>query len=261
MYMDPHCVYAHASSVCMHIASSVCMHIHPQCACTCNPSACMHMHPHCVHAHASPLRVCTWILNAHVSSVCMHMHPRLSVHAHASSLRVCTWILTACMHMHPHCVYAHASSLRVCTCIHLRNLESVLSRLRAANLKLQPSKCAMARKKVRFLGHVISSEGISTDPEKTSKVATWPAPTCKRDVQQFLGLANYYRRFIKNFAEIAKPLHQLTEKTHSFSWTDQCQVAFDELRCRLTSTPVLVLVIPTLYTTLSTMSAIVLRGK
>ena len=123
---------------------------------------------------------------------------------------------------------------------HLRNLESVLSRLRAANLKLQPSKCAMARKKVRFLGHVISSEGISTDPEKTSKVATWPAPTCKRDVQQFLGLANYYRRFIKNFAEIAKPLHQLTEKTHSFSWTDQCQVAFDELRCRLTSTPVLV---------------------
>ena len=90
-----------------------------------------------------------------------------------------------------------------------------------------------------FLGHIISSQGIATDPKKTSKVATWPTPTCRRDVQQFLGLANYYRRFIKNFADVAKPLHRLTEKTTTFSWTKECESAFDRLRHLLTSAPVL----------------------
>ena len=76
---------------------------------------------------------------------------------------------------------------------HLYNLSQVFNRLQQAGLKLQPGKCALVQRKVSFLGHVISPEGIATDPDKTSKVALWPNPTCRRDVQQFLGLANYYR--------------------------------------------------------------------
>ena len=90
-----------------------------------------------------------------------------------------------------------------------------------------------------YLGHIVSAEGVTTDPAKVEKVENWPLPTCKRDVQQFLGLANYYRRFIKDFATVAKPLHKLTEKITKFQWTQQSQEAFDQLRRRLTSAPVL----------------------
>ena len=122
---------------------------------------------------------------------------------------------------------------------HLYNISCVLARLRQANLKLQPTKCVFARKRVPFLGFIISSEGIATDPSKIEKVATWPTPTCRRDVQQFLGFANYYRRFIRNFSDVAKPLHRLTEKVNTFAWSESCQLAFDELRRRLTSAPIL----------------------
>ena len=122
---------------------------------------------------------------------------------------------------------------------HLHNLHSVLLRLREANLKLQPPKCIFARKSVSFLGHIISAKDIAADPTKVNKVATWPTPTCRRDVQQFLGLCNYYRRFIKNFADIARPLHRLTEKTATFMWSENCQSAFEDLRKKLTDAPVL----------------------
>ena len=95
---------------------------------------------------------------------------------------------------------------------HLGNLQQVLERLQQAGLKLQPKKCQFLQHNVNFLGHIISSTGISTDPSKTSKVKEWPRSTSVRETQQFLGLANYYRRFVKDFAAIAKPLHQLTEK-------------------------------------------------
>ena len=135
---------------------------------------------------------------------------------------------------------------------HLSNLCNVLSCIRSANLKIHPSKCAVVRKKVHFLGHIISAEGIQTDPEKTSKVSSWPTPKCKREVQQFLGLANYYRRFVKNYADIAKPLHQLTEKTASFCWSEKCQQAFDELRQRLVAAPILTFPDPSKPFTLDT---------
>ena len=101
---------------------------------------------------------------------------------------------------------------------HLQNLRSVFSRLSTAGLKLQPKKCHLCSPQVEFLGHVVSAEGVSTDPKKIEKVANWPVPTSKREVQQFLGLANYYRRFMEDFARIAKPLHRLTEKTVDFAW-------------------------------------------
>ena len=122
---------------------------------------------------------------------------------------------------------------------HLQNLHSVLLHLRKANLKLQPPKCIFAWKSVRFLGHIVSLEGIAADPSKVDKVATWPTPTCRRDVQQFLGLCNYYRRFIKNFADTVRPLHRLTEKTATFTWSESCQSAFEGLRHQLTHAPVL----------------------
>lgn len=122
---------------------------------------------------------------------------------------------------------------------HLSNLCQVFDCIRGAGLKLQPSKCALCRPEVSFLGHILSPKGITTDPSKIDRVASWPAPTCKHDVQQFLGLANYYRRFIQDFATIAKPLHHLTEKTACFKWTVECQTAFEDLKNRLPTAPVL----------------------
>lgn len=124
-------------------------------------------------------------------------------------------------------------------CEHLTHLRQVLQRLREARLKLKPNKCNLCLKEVEFLGHVVGADGVHTDPAKTEKVATWPVPTSKREVQQFLGLANYYRRFVKDFATVAKPLHYLTEKTAKFEWTQQAQSAFEELRHRLVTAPVL----------------------
>ena len=122
---------------------------------------------------------------------------------------------------------------------HLNNLAQVFDRLRSANLKLKPSKCSFACKEVAFLGHTVSDKGVATDPALTEKVDNWPEPQSVRDVQQFLGLASYYRRFVKDFARIAKPLHRLTEKSCPFHWTDECASAFRELRQRLVSAPVL----------------------
>ncbi len=121
----------------------------------------------------------------------------------------------------------------------LHRLRAVLDRLRHARLKLKPSKCHLFQKSVAYLGHIVSSEGVATDPEKVKAVAEWPTPKCVRDVRSFLGLASYYRKFIRRFAEIASPLHALTEKSREFAWTESCQGAFDELKDRLQSAPIL----------------------
>ncbi len=118
---------------------------------------------------------------------------------------------------------------------HLTKLRSVFDRLKEAGLKLKPGKCRLCLHKVNFLGHIVSADGIQTDTQKTERVSTWPTPTSQKEVQQFLGLASYYRRFVKDFAAIAKPLYQLTEKTAKFLWSEDAQAAFDELRQRLVS--------------------------
>eukprot|EP00731_Ephydatia_muelleri_P002224 Em0001g2224a len=97
-------------------------------------------------------------------------------------------------------------------------------------LNFNQQMCKLCQKEVRFLGHVISENGIATDPEKTAVIATWPVPESKKNIQQFLGLANYYRRFIKDFGTTAKSLQRLLEKNIAFEWTQQCQGAFDHLR-------------------------------
>ena len=122
---------------------------------------------------------------------------------------------------------------------HLCNLRNVFQRLREAGLKLKPTKCTLCREEVKFLGHVVSCDGIATDPSKVESVRTWPTPTQRKEVQQFLGLCNYYHRFIWNFATIAKPLHRLTEKTCKFQWTTECKDAFTTLKSTLATAPVL----------------------
>lgn len=80
---------------------------------------------------------------------------------------------------------------------------------------------------------------MRTDPRKTECIRQWPEPSCVKDVRSFLGLCGYYRRFIYKYAEIAKPLHQLTEKKRPFQWTDDCSKAFLELKTRLITSPIL----------------------
>ncbi|XP_045456438.1 uncharacterized protein LOC123666387 [Melitaea cinxia] len=84
--------------------------------------------------------------------------------------------------------------------------------------------------KVSYLGHVISSDGIQTDPEKLEAVQKWPTPKDKTEVRAFLGLCSYYRRFVKGFSEIAKPLHRLTEDKRQFSWDGTCEDSFQKLK-------------------------------
>ena len=95
---------------------------------------------------------------------------------------------------------------------HLQNLQAVFQRLRHAGLKLKPRKCTFFQQEVQYLGHIVSRERIATDPGKIQKVEAWPIPSSTREVQRFLGFTSYYRRFIKDFATIAGPLHKLTEK-------------------------------------------------
>ncbi len=117
---------------------------------------------------------------------------------------------------------------------HLSNLEAVLLRLRQAGLKLKPARCTFLQCQVRYLGYIVSGDGVATDPAWVEKVATWPLPATTKEVQQFVGFASYYKRFIKNFAETARPLHRLTERARHFNWTAECRTAFDELQRQLT---------------------------
>ena len=109
----------------------------------------------------------------------------------------------------------------------LQNLDLILTRFRSANLKLKPSKCHLFKKSVTFLGHVVSKDGIKTDPEKIKAVSDWPVPSMVKEVRSFLGFANYYRRFIQGFATLAAPLHHLTNKNVIFRWDDESQKAFE----------------------------------
>ena len=122
---------------------------------------------------------------------------------------------------------------------HIDRLAEVLQRLQQAGLKLKPKKCELLQTEVKYLGHLVSSDGIATDPEKVEAIREWPRPTCVRDLQAFLGTAGYYRQYLPDFATVARPLHHLTSKGVEWRWTEEAQVAFDELRQRLIGAPVL----------------------
>ncbi|PAA58172.1 hypothetical protein BOX15_Mlig011037g1, partial [Macrostomum lignano] len=125
---------------------------------------------------------------------------------------------------------------------HLGHLQEVFQRLISAGLKLRPKKCNLFQKELKYLGHIVGREGIRTDPAKIEAIQSWPTPKEVKELRSFLGLCNYYCRFVKNYAEAAHPLFQLTKKgIQNFreKWTKKHDEAFQQLKQRMTSTEVL----------------------
>ena len=137
----------------------------------------------------------------------------------------------------------------------LDRIEFVFSRLKEFNLKIKPKKSHFFQTSVTFLGHILSADGVSPNPEKVAKIKDWPTPKTPKEVHSFVGLASYYRRFIPNFAKWAGPLHALIVPASfkqkirrgemkksdlpEFQWTPACQEGFDQLKKALTEAPVL----------------------
>ena len=121
------------------------------------------------------------------------------------------------------------------------NTKQVLQQLMENNLYLKPKKCEFRKEKIEWLGMVIQEGKITMDPGKLKGIQDWLAPTMVKQVQGFLGFGNFYRRFIWGFSEIARSLNELLKKDRKFEWTTECQQAFDDLKTRFTSEPVLVM--------------------
>ena len=128
---------------------------------------------------------------------------------------------------------------------HLERLQAVFKNLERHNLKLKPSKCEFFKECVTYLGHVVSADGIQTDPSKTEAVKNWPVPKNTKAVRKFLGFTGYYRRFVKGYASIVRPPNDLlvghptnahgkkkpsSEKATPFKWTDEQQQSFETIK-------------------------------
>ena len=124
---------------------------------------------------------------------------------------------------------------------HEQHLRLTLQTLRKHKLYAKFSKCEFWLDSVAFLGHVVSKDGVSVDPQKVEAIQNWPRPTFVTEIRSFLGLAGYYRRFIKDFSKIAAPLTKLTQKHVAFQWNDLCEQSFQQLKDCLSSAPVLAL--------------------
>ena len=122
---------------------------------------------------------------------------------------------------------------------HKQHLSTVLDILRDHKLLIKPSKCSFARQKLEYLGHIIGSEGVSTDPSKIAAVQQWITPTNVKQLRGFLGLSGYYRKFIQGYGVLSRPLSDLLKKNVPFIWTPTHQAAFDSLKQALISAPVL----------------------
>ena len=123
---------------------------------------------------------------------------------------------------------------------HQQHVRMVLETLRQQRFYVCESKSSFANSETRFLGHVVSAEGIRPDPKKVASVQDWPVPKNVHDVRSFMGLVNYFRKFIKDFATLAAPLTDLTRAKHLWAWTDRCEQAFLALKHCLTEAPLLV---------------------
>ena len=128
---------------------------------------------------------------------------------------------------------------------YLKHLHSVFEKLDEAVLRLKPRKCEFFKLQLEYLGHVVSKAGIEMNPKKIAAIINWPRPVTVNQVQSFLGFCNYYRKFIKHYAQVAKPLCQLISgdnakaKKKEIEWSEQCKKAFCELKEICSNTPVL----------------------
>lgn len=122
---------------------------------------------------------------------------------------------------------------------HLCHLRLVLELLAKDKWQVKLSKCSFAQQQLAYLGHIISGKGVATDPAKISAIVQWPVPSFVKELRSFLGLAGYYRKFVKHFAVLAKPLTSLLKKQVLFVWTQDHDTAFQLLKQALVSAPVL----------------------
>ena len=135
---------------------------------------------------------------------------------------------------------------------HAHHVRQVLELLRQHKLYGTMAKCEFFKDSVEYLGHVISAQGIATDPKKVEAIREWPTPANLKELQSFLGLCNYYRRFIQDYSKIATPLTNLTHKDTPFTWTTQTCEAFNRLKTCMISAPVLCIPDPALPFTVTT---------
>jgi len=122
---------------------------------------------------------------------------------------------------------------------HVQHVRTILKKLIKHKLVAKMSKCELHKLKISFLGHVVSKDGVETDPEKIKAMAEWPQPENVKQMQSFLDFCNYYRIFIRNFSEIAKTLFKMTSKKEKFEWNEKGLSTFHKLKEMLTSPPVL----------------------
>jgi hypothetical protein len=136
--------------------------------------------------------------------------------------------------------------------LHVKQVRQILQTLRDNGLFANPKKCFFHVRSVDFLGYMVSPEGLSMDPIKTQAIHNWPLPSSVKEIQSFLGFANFYRRFILGYSSIVKPLTNLTRKEVSFEMTSECVAAFERLKSAFTSAPILAHFQPELVTVVET---------
>eukprot|EP01018_Ginkgo_biloba_P010340 Gb_18721 [translate_table: standard] len=124
---------------------------------------------------------------------------------------------------------------------HKQHLQKVLEVPRQEKLYAKLSKCEFWKEEIEYLGHIVSSKGISVDPKKVKAVKEWKTPASVHEVRSFLGLANFYRRFVLGFSKLVAPLTELLKKSKRFKWTEQCQKSFEILKQKFTEAPILTL--------------------
>jgi hypothetical protein len=122
---------------------------------------------------------------------------------------------------------------------HMTRLRDVLDRVKNSGLKLSPPKCHLLEPEVRFLGHIVTSAGTRPDPDNVRKLLEWPTPTCATDVRGILGLANYYRKYIQDFAKRVNAMTALTRKHQTFVWSEQCEHEFCDIKNALVGSDVM----------------------
>jgi len=122
---------------------------------------------------------------------------------------------------------------------HLQHVEEVLRRLKEANLIIKLGKCTFNQEEIKLLGHIVGRNGIRTDPEKIEKVKNYPRPTNLKELRGAIGLFTYYRKFVPEFAKLARPLHELSKKNVKFEWEEKQEKAFEILKKKLTESPIL----------------------
>ena len=123
---------------------------------------------------------------------------------------------------------------------HLQHVDILLQLLRKHKLFVKMSKCVFGMEEVEYLSHIVGREGVKVDPKKIQAMQEWPQPKTLKSLRGFLGLTGYYRKFVRNYGRIAKPLTQLLKK-NSFFWNEEAQQAFTALKTAMCSTPVLAL--------------------